>query len=304
MIKTRFCRLCIGTACALLLAAVFFGCELDIFSTGESGRWISDRPFILNHTGQEIPHDNRIFESSHVLVYSDASSDSYKKRFSGLTEKALSELMADFNIASPLELGIVDTDTKLTVYTNKASALMQMAFPYGFVLWGEDSEYVQNWPQNMKSRYYNQIKHETTHVVQFMLGVLPQEDRSLEPDRWFNEGLAEYASGGFFIPITSSEQMNLWKKENNSVVPVSIHQWSDLPVAPYDVGIYYPMFHLAVSYLVHPRGMNRSLPDIKKMFLDMAAAQKPFSEAFEEHMGISLQEYEETFWERMDEFWD
>lgn len=293
------------TAAVLLgVGCVLFSCGSDAILNIVDGEWVSDIPFVIGHVNQEIAHDNRIFESDHFLVFSDASSDRVKKRFASFAEQALDELMDDFGIRRAADLGIVNQSSKLTIYTNKATALAQMAFPYGFILWGEDSDNFAGWPMEMQDRFHREIKHETTHVLQFLLGVLPNKNNALEPDKWFNEGLAEYASGGFFIPIKTKESMNIWKRQHQEVVPVSIHQWSDLPISADEVGGYYPMFGLAVRYLLSKKGMGRSLKDVKNMFLDMAENHRLFSEAFHLHMGLSLADYEATFWPRMEAFWD
>ncbi len=266
------------------------------------GCWVSDIPFVVNPANLEYGHDNRIFESDHFLTFSDASSDEIKIRFAAYAEQAFSEILAAFHIPFASFLGISGTYTKMTIYTNKQSGMIQLAFPYGFILDGEDSETCRHWPAEMKKRYYQQVKHETMHVVQFMLGVLPNDDNSYEPDKWFNEGLAETVSGGFFIPIMSKVDFRTWKNQFGSVNPVSIHQWSDLPIPANEVGGYYPAFGLAVRYLLDGRGLGRNYRDVKAMFFELAHRESTFPEAFEKYMGISLSEYEDTFFQRMDAY--
>lgn len=268
------------------------------------GHWVSDIPFVINHVGLQYGHDNRIFESDHFLTFSDASSDEIKKRFASYAERAFAEILADFHISSASSLGITDQSTKMTIYTNKESGIIQLAFPYGFILDSEDSNTYANWPEEMKKRYYKQLKHETMHVVQFLLGVLPNSDNSYEPDKWFNEGLAETVSGGFFIPITSKADFLSWKSRYGNVNPVSIHQWSDLTIPANEVGAWYPAFGLAVRYLVDKDGLNKNYTDIKHMFQELATLEITFPAAFEKYMGITLEEYENTFFERMDDFLD
>jgi hypothetical protein len=112
-------------------------------------------------------------------VFSDASSDDVKIEFARKAETSFKEILDVFDIKNAAELGIKDQSSKITIYTNKSSSYNQLAFPYGFILYGEDSENMRNWPQEMKNRYNNEIKHEMVHVVQFLLGVLPNwSDRS------------------------------------------------------------------------------------------------------------------------------
>jgi len=265
-----------------------------------SGEWTSDIPFILNHVNQKIPHDNRIYETKHVLVFSDAGDDAVKRDFAKKAEKALEEVLQAFHISSPADIGIFNQDSKITVYTMKNGTHSQMAFPYGYLLHGLDSHEFYNWPKNMQPRFYKQMKHETVHVVQFLLGVMPNSDRAKEPHRWFNEGIAEYISGGFFIPIQTREQYELWISRYPNVNPISIHQWSDLPIPAGRVGEFYPMFGLAVKYLFDRNGLGRSPENVKNMFVELSEGNITFAVAFEKYMGISLYEYKETFFNRME----
>ena len=282
-------------------------CSSEKNLMGVSGDWVSDIPFELNYVNLRIPHDNRIFETDHFLVFSDASSDDVKIEFARKAEWALDEVLNAFNIenASTLGVRIRDQNSKITIYSMKIPTHTQLSFPYGFLLYGEDSEIVQKWPKELQPRYYNEVKHEIVHVVQFLLGVLPDpENRENEPDRWFNEGLAEYVSDGFFVPIMTKSDYVTWKYGDGHINPISIHQWGNLPVPASRVSEYYPMFGLAVKYLLDENGMGRSLEDVVNMFLYMTDNHIPFSQAFEQYMGLGLDEYEKTFFNRLDEYFN
>jgi hypothetical protein len=286
-----------------IITILTLSCSRDNIVDSISGEWVSDIPFVINHVDLEISHDNRIFESTNFLVFSDASSDEVKKEFARKAEKSFSELLTAFNTKHPTQIGIKDQSTKITIYTNKNRSLNQLAFPYGFILYGEDSKDFSLWPVEMKKRYYNQVKHEMVHVVQFLLGVLPNwSDRSKETDKWFNEGLAEYLSGGFFIPISTKAELENWRRGTGHNNPISIHQWSDLPISISDVGQYYPMFGLAVKYLLDKNGLDKSLKDVKDMLLVLAQNNITFAEAFENHFEISLNEFESAFFERISNY--
>jgi hypothetical protein len=287
----------------VFLFSAFSGCSNSDITSFVPGHWVADIPFKIDIFGLEFIHDNRIYESEHILTFSDASSDEYKMRYATLAEQAFSELMRDFHVSSAAELGILDQETKLTIYTIKYLHIQQMAFPYGFMLSGEDSEIFSKWPEEMKPRFYNQVKHEMMHVMQFLFGALPNSEYPKhEPEKWFNEGIAEYASGGFFIPIRTKAALDLWKNDPDHINPLKIKEWKDLPISDANVGEYYPVFGLAVRYLLSDRGMNKSLQDVKNMFLLLAEDNTDFEIAFEQYMGISLSEYENTFYGRMDVF--
>ena len=64
------------------------------------------------------------------------------------------------------------------------------------------------------------------------------------------------------------------------------------------MGEYYPMFSLAVHYLLEPEGYAKSLEEVKEIFSDMKGGQW-FVIAFEEHMGLSLATFESEFYDRI-----
>ena len=289
----------------VIITLLLLSCDCERLTNSVSGEWVSDIPFIINHVNLELSHDNRIFESSNFLIFSDESSDEVKIEFARNAENALEEILDAFDIKNAAELGIKNQDTKITIYTNKNSSYIQLAFPYGFILYGEDSKVVANWPQEMRDRYYNEIKHEMVHVVQFLIGVLPNlTDRSKETDKWFNEGLAEYISDGFFIPIKTKSELDKWIRQNGEICPISIHQWSDLPIIQSDVGQYYPMFGLAVKYLLDNNGLGKSLIDVREMLSAMSQNNSTFAEEFENYFGISLQEFEASFFDRINNYFN
>ena len=66
---------------------------------------------------------------------------------------------------------------------------------------------------------------------------------------------------------------------------------------------YYPMSQLAVEYLLDTDRIGKSPQDVRDIFLDMAEGAD-FSTAFENHMGISIQDYEVEFFDLMDGYLD
>ncbi len=61
------------------------------------------------------------------------------------------------------------------------------------------------------------------------------------------------------------------------------------------IALYYPMFQLAIEYLVDEKGLGKSMLDIKAMFNDMLTTRS-FSVSFEKHMGMSLDYYKRNFY--------
>lgn len=155
--------------------------------------WISDVAF-YDHNGARVDHDNRVLESDHFLIFSDADSDSAKTNMAKHTERYLAELLQDFEIPAVVDIGIVPADrtTKITVYSMREPREHgQVAFPYGFFHAGFDSDPYLHWGIH-NERFFNSIKHETTHVLNFLV----TGNRLNGQHWWFTEGIAEYASGG------------------------------------------------------------------------------------------------------------
>jgi hypothetical protein len=63
------------------------------------------------------------------------------------------------------------------------------------------------------------------------------------------------------------------------------------------------MFGLAVRYLLDDAGMGKSFADVKEMYLDMRKTSS-FRESFEKFLGISVEYYEEHFFELIHDFFN
>jgi hypothetical protein len=64
---------------------------------------------------------------------------------------------------------------------------------------------------------------------------------------------------------------------------------------------YYPMFQLAVEYLVDINGHGKSFNDLKNLLLDVSVGV-PFPIAFNNRFEISLAEYERQFFDLMNDY--
>ena len=264
----------------------------------EQGRWVSGIQFTYSMSGRQytLPHDNRIYESTHFLVFSDASSDDVKIQTSHMAETAFEQLMQAFDISSSSALGIVDRDSKLKIYANRHSShISSHVFAYGFVLFSLDS------PGGVQTEHYDRVvKHELMHVFQhlFGLGLNGYDDW---PEVWFGEGVAEFVSGGVLPVITSQSAVNEWFAHEDHVNPISIHGFQDYPVPLARIGEYYPMFELAVRYFLDERGHGKALSDVRLIYEALDNGDT-FTEAFERYMGMSVDTYEESFRGLMSEF--
>lgn len=101
--------------------------------------------------------------------------------------------------------------------------------------------------------------------------------------------------------MTSLAQMGEWRIPEDHINPISIHEWADFPLPNERTGEYYPMFGLAVRYLLDENGQGKTILDVKAMFNDMLTT-RDFATSFETYMGMSVGYYEENFFALMESF--
>ena len=249
--------------------------------------------------GYKLTCDNKVLETENVLTFSDASSDEVKVQYAQMTETAFSELKILFDISSSAELGIVDRDTKMTIYSNRYQNHRQNSLLYGFILYAIDSAFWEDRAAidpDFIPWFRREVKHETMHVIQYYFGATYSR---VYP--WYTEGIAEHVSGGAHPPITCWEEVEEWRQAEDHINPISIQVYDDYPVPDSRIGEFYPLFGLAVRYLMDEKGRGKTPLDVKHMFLDSGSGT-PFGEAFELHMGLTVEVYEAHFWEWMEVF--
>lgn len=259
--------------------------------------WIAGHGYgleFIDQYGNSLTYDNRVLETENVLTFSDASSDQVKIEYARMTEVSFAEIKEIFDIKTSAELGIRDRITRLRIYSNCNKIHRQAALESGFVLYSLDSSEWGNRPEtdpDFYSWYQRMVKHETMHVVQFKLGGVYARVWA-----WYTEGIAEHISGGAFTPISCWPEVVEWRQDPDHANPVSVERLDQIPENTW--GEHYPLFGLAVRYLLDPAGKGRTIQDLKAMFVDIGEGMD-FVEAFELHMGINLDLYEARFWELM-----
>jgi hypothetical protein len=256
--------------------------------------WKQNIAFIA--MGRSYPSDNRILESAHFLVFSDGSSDDVKVIYAKMAEESLAELYHTFAVDSTdaLSLNFADSNSKIKIFSIKDANHDQMAFRFGFILYGQDSDDYQRWGSD-DFWFRREVKHETMHVLQWLFG-LDSRGRVAEPwpEVWFTEGISEYISGGAFAPITNLGQWEDWLDISGHTNPIAIHQWADFTIPYGRTGEYYPAFSLAVRYLLDSRGIGRTPLAVKAMYVDMVSSGS-FAEPFARTFGMTVEEYENHF---------
>jgi hypothetical protein len=253
----------------------------------------------------EWPHDGKPYESEHLVVYSDTSSQEARVAVADLGERLLAETIAEMGISAD-ELFRFPTDQdKIEIYAFKDRPKQDWggrAYYGGLLIHAMDHE---GWlgPTDPE-RYAAHLKHELVHVVGSLL-------KGYGPERgpwvalWFTEGFAETMSGGAASRgINGLDHLDSLTAEFGSLNPVSYQ--SDPQVCTIiDAAClkayseyHYPIWYLAVKYLLDEDGLGRTPGDAAAVFVDMAHGAT-FRTAFDDHMGITLSEYEEQFFDRM-----
>jgi len=258
--------------------------------------WVSGHDVGLDYwdeLGKNISHDNRVLETKNILTFSDASSDDVKIWYARVAETAFEQLKKFFNISSSAELGIVDRYSKITIYSDRYKQHQQSAKEFGFILWALDNprfHEVRDDPE-FRKRYQQIVKHEMTHVFQFYLG-----GRYHRVDCWFTEGVAEWACN--YLIIQTWEQVEEWRQHpDHELNPIAVKFREQVKPD----GTYYPMYGLAVQYLMDKDGWGKTALDVKAIFQDVGRGIL-FEDAFENHMDLPLQYYEENFYKLIKEY--
>ena len=267
----------------------------------DSGSWYSR---------QQWPHDGNPIESQNFIVYSDAASLDARQRLAELAEETLAELMAEMGIDPETMFRLPPDQVKIDLYANKNN-LPDWGGPArgyyaGLIIMSFDHQ-VGEWPAN-EDFLGPILKHELVHVLESLLkgrfvGDIPVDDPRRMPV-WFSEGMAEALSGGTSdLGVRSLDQIGELTAEYGQISPVTYKvdfpasEENNLKVFFY----YYPMSRLAVEYLIDPEGHGKPPEDLTSIMVDMAD-DAAFSAAFEDHMGVSVADYEEQFFGLMNEY--
>jgi hypothetical protein len=134
------------------------------------------------------------------------------------------------------------------------------------------------------------------HDIEYLLEARPP---SLMTDVWFREGLADFYAGN--CTITDINKLNSWLAARITLPgagnPIKIHFWNDFPLQVQQTKsqcLWYPMFELAVRYILDKKGYGKSMTDIKNLFLDLRSTNS-FSHSFERMTGTTLENFENDF---------
>lgn len=253
----------------------------------DSGSW-----YVREHW----PHDGQPVESEHFVVYSDAAGPKIRQDVADVAEDVWAELLDEFAI-EPRMLDYPELQDRLDIYAYRnrdPQAWAARAYYGGLIVWSPDH------PQRGDDGqiFAPVIKHELVHVLQWLIA--GPETRPV--DTWFLEGLPEYVAGGTAGgAIKGHDELDDLTAQYGAESPIAYKTYEQITDPGAGERFNYPMFHLAVEYLMDDDGYGRSPVDARDVLIDVAAGT-PFEDAFEDRMGVRLVEYEREFFDRMDTY--
>ena len=286
---------------AILAASIhFLGCGGGSSYDSGNGGMVPRGSWYV--TGFQWPHDGNPWESEHFVIYSDGAGEEARMALAQLAEDALLDIEALLAIDSDDILSFPPGQTKIDIYAYKnhyPSAWGGWAYYGGLLIFSPDHPERTSFGHTEPEIYIPTLRHEVTHVVE---SLLKASNNPALVDVWFTEGLAEAMSGGTAGGrITDLQTFLELRNRYGSLNPVAMrrYEYPDIPNIAYEY--YYPMFQLAVEYLVDPYGFGGTMEDVRNLLLDVRNGV-PFPDAFRSRFGMSITEYENRFFDLMNAY--
>lgn len=265
-------------------------------STNFGGPW--------GHDGQPVSSDN-------FIVYSDAASPAARQHAADVGEEVLAEILDYYGVTTAALTFLPSyADPKIHFLALKDQRITNTtAFAYrdGLVTVSQDSPQYSAWGIST-SRYKRIIKHETTHVVEFLLIGTPAQWQA--SDVWWREGIANLLSGPRPTTITTRAQVEDWMATHASLAgegnPLAIHTFANFPPEVLNAGeayTYYDMFELSVRYFLDPDGVGGTPQDVVDLY-DTMGSGFTFSHAVQTHFGVDLAALQADYWSVILDFLD
>lgn len=252
-------------------------------------------------TGFEWPHDGNPYESDNFVIYSDAASFQARQSLAEIGEELLTELKGDFGLTNDLLL-FPSGQEKTHIYTYKNYFPRDWggwSYYGGLLIYSLDHKERGEIGHTALNMYVPVVKHELMHVVE---SLIKGSGNPHLVDVWLTEGIAETVSGGTAGgEITDLDRLNDLVATYEELNPIAMHTYNYPNIELIGYYYYYPMFQLAVTYLLDVNGQGRTMQDIRDLFLDVRNGTV-FETAFENRLGISLTEYEAQFFNLMNDY--
>lgn len=151
-------------------------------------------------------------------------------------------------------------------------------------------------------RWSRVFQHEITHVAEFLMIGAPRYQQTNTV--WMREGFANYGARNH--AVQTIQEIDAWLDKRANVPgqgnPIAIRVWGDFPQEirdiPGETTSYYAFFELGVRYLLDPNGQGKTIQDMKAFYDDLGRGI-PVSTAFVTHFGMTLDHFEENYWDLM-----
>lgn len=248
-------------------------------------------------------HDGNPVNSENFIVFSEASSLTSREDVLISAEAAFTDIKIMLNVAdSDFDFMPNWGSEKIHILSDYAQRnQIGLAYRDGIIIRAKDSPRYNGDSTN----WQNILQHELTHVVEFLL--IGDANFRQANAVWFREGFASY--GARIHTIQTLEELNQWKADNLNVEgqgnPISIVVWDDFPSVVLNNATtitYYPFFELTVRYLTDSEnGHGTTTSDVINFYNELGTGM-PLDAAFELHFGITMQDFEDSWWELMSDY--
>jgi hypothetical protein len=275
----------------VLIVGVSSGCGLsaDEHAADGSGVMVDEGSWYVR---QAWPHDGSPYESESFVVYSDRASPDARREVADVAEDVWAELLDEFSI-EPGMLRYPEGQDKLDIYAYhdyNPQDWAARAYYGGLIVWSPDHDQ----RQTGINRLSPVLKHELVHVIQYLIS-----GRESTPfDVWFIEGLPVATAGDIGGAIRGLDQLDRLTAEYGTISPISVKSYSQITSPEAGEHFHYPMFQLAVEYLMDDDGHGGSPVDMRDVMIDVAEGAS-FEAAFEDRMGLRVDDFEDEFFSLM-----
>jgi hypothetical protein len=250
------------------------------------------------------PHDGNPLKSENFVIYSDAASPEARQLLSEVCEETFATIKERFGITDVSIFRFPeDRNNKIHIYAYKNYFPRKwggQAYYGGYLIYSPDHPERTEEGSTALDQYIPVIQHELMHVIQtLILGAL---DESLLYS-WFAEGIAiEISDNTFYENIDSQQQLDDLTSTFGTLNPISLqYSWTYPDIENVIAFYYYPMFWLSVKYLMDPDGQGGSFYDVRDVLIDVANGVQ-FSTSLRNRFGMSVTEYEEQFFDLMNDY--
>lgn len=250
------------------------------------------------------PHDGHPYESDRFVVYSDSASLDARRDVADRAQRIWAEIISAMSIDTEL-LGFPPGRDTIDIYAfkDRSPEWAGKAYYGGLVISSPDRRSLFGLARTDTERYDSTLKHELVHVVsEYLLHGGGLAEPPWVPV-WFFEGLAEMISSGTGAgEIRGMDHLNDLTSNYGHLNPVSYQSDESVEGGPNAYTEYhYPMRQLAVEYLFDDDGYGKPASAATALLVEMADGTQ-FGTAFADHMGFTVAEYEEQFFELMNDY--